>query len=1139
MGVVFSGLHPRSGRLVALKVLTDRGCLDPRYQRAFREEVRASAALDHPRVVSIYDVGRLSAPLRYSDPSYAAECPEGSPFLVMELVDGDPLGAWRGDLPWADLRHTALALLDALAHAHARGVIHRDLKPSNVLRLPRGEGFDLKLTDFGLAHPLDRDGRLSGALSRGGTPAYMAPEQIEGRWRDFGPWTDLYGLGCLIYAMAAGHSPFARRTARESQHAHLTLDAPPLVVEGAPPGFDVWVARLLEKHPARRFRCAADAAWALCALGGPRGPDIPWIPPRPPLGPAELMETRAAPGGAPSLSLAPSSSEAAPDRSQWFDAVSSVGAPPTSTEAPPIPEDWRAPGLEDGRWAPRPSGMGLGLFEQRATPLVGRDEVCDLLWSSLRLVDAFRGPRGLMLEGGSGVGKSTLARWLTLRAEALGAARALRASHSQSQGPFDGVAPMLARAHQCLGLSRPALVERLTERLPAWSLGGSPEALAGVMIGEAPGERGLSRQSRITDHLRRLAADRPLVIWLDDAQWGPEALALGLHLFDEAAKGRPIPALIIITVNTDRPPTGRAELLLRRWRGRPEVQRCGLAPLSEAMMGLLATEILGLEPRLAGELGARTRGNPLFAVQLVGDWVHRGLLESSDEGFKRAQDAPTELPDELHLLWMDRLRYALRVLPFDGWPVLERGATLGQIVDQGEWRRACAGARFGEEQFEILIGRLADEGLMAPADGQIGWRFIHPMLREALIRKAREEERLVAHHLACAQALAADRRPLTQGRRGTHLLAAGEAAQALRPLYSAALDRAIARDFDRAESFARLWRRAARQVRLRREDPRRGEGALLASRIARGRAQSQRSRWLVEATVEAARRHGWGEILARGLVERSWIVEREGRWPEAVIMLREAAQIASDLGLNGIQGAALRNQGAILMQRASGPEAAAALESALALYRGGRWPHGEALCHLELAQLHRLRGAVDEGARHRAAARARFETLKAHWGIAAVDVEAGQAHHMAGAIDEARRALAEAIERYQATQSEGQPVAELALAWLWVDAPRDPTEIEGARILFEQVEASFTASERQGRALSATLGRLAAGLGPEAGDRWDRLLRRALIALGDHHTLEIHHQLAMLRDRARAVGTPDQIEALDTLPDRWPPERDE
>src|SRR5262245_24170105 len=133
----------------------------------------------------------------------------GSPFLAMELANVGSLREHATPVDYPSVRHLLLQLLDALAHAHARGVLHRDVKPGNVLIFEDDLGRRaVKLADFGLAHALGRcpvDGELSATA---GTPTYMAPEQHQGAWREFGPWTDLYALGCTAFRLVQGRPPF-------------------------------------------------------------------------------------------------------------------------------------------------------------------------------------------------------------------------------------------------------------------------------------------------------------------------------------------------------------------------------------------------------------------------------------------------------------------------------------------------------------------------------------------------------------------------------------------------------------------------------------------------------------------------------------------------------------------------------------------------------------------------------------------------------------------------------------------------------------------------------------------------------------------------------------------------------------------
>ena len=212
MGEVWRARHMDQGVAVAIKVLTGERAREERFRRAFRAEVRAAAGLAHPNITRVLDYGEVPA----GQPEPFAP---GNPFLVLELVDGGALRGRCGRLSWQAIGWVLLALLDALSHAHARGVVHRDLKPENVLLSRRLA--TVKLTDFGLACPVELpvDGRVHGRFA--GTPGYMAPEQVEGRWRDHGPWTDLYGLGCLAFTLATGSPPFTGTGLLDVLNGHL------------------------------------------------------------------------------------------------------------------------------------------------------------------------------------------------------------------------------------------------------------------------------------------------------------------------------------------------------------------------------------------------------------------------------------------------------------------------------------------------------------------------------------------------------------------------------------------------------------------------------------------------------------------------------------------------------------------------------------------------------------------------------------------------------------------------------------------------------------------------------------------------------------------------------------------------------
>ena len=171
MGVVYSALDAKLGRRVAIKVLPPEMTADPDRRRRFLQEARSASALNHPNIVTVYEVDEH----------------EGTTFIAMELVDGEPLDRRlaRGALPAAEALEYAIQVADALAAAHAAGIVHRDIKPGNIVVAADGR---VKVLDFGLAKLVERapaDATLSAFATRPGaivgTAAYMSPEQAEGR----------------------------------------------------------------------------------------------------------------------------------------------------------------------------------------------------------------------------------------------------------------------------------------------------------------------------------------------------------------------------------------------------------------------------------------------------------------------------------------------------------------------------------------------------------------------------------------------------------------------------------------------------------------------------------------------------------------------------------------------------------------------------------------------------------------------------------------------------------------------------------------------------------------------------------------------------------------------------------------------
>jgi tetratricopeptide (TPR) repeat protein len=261
MGKVFRATDLELLRPVAVKILAERlgggssegggtregGSADHMRSR-FLREARAAAALNHPHIVAVYDVGE----------------DHGFPFFVMELVDGPNLG----QTPPHDLQQViefACQICAALEHAHINKIVHRDLKPANVLL----SGMTVKLADLGLALPA-HGSRISHAGTIVGTAAYMAPEQALGKPVD--GRADLYALGVLLYELTTGRLPFVGGDplATISQHLHAPVVPPRVLRPDLPRPIETVILRLLAKDPAQRFGTAAETATALrSALGEP------------------------------------------------------------------------------------------------------------------------------------------------------------------------------------------------------------------------------------------------------------------------------------------------------------------------------------------------------------------------------------------------------------------------------------------------------------------------------------------------------------------------------------------------------------------------------------------------------------------------------------------------------------------------------------------------------------------------------------------------------------------------------------------------------------------------------------------------------------------------------------------------------
>ena len=257
MGEVYRARDSRLGRDVAIKVLPASLSADSDRLRRFEQEARAAAALNHPNILAVFQMGTH----------------EGAPYLVSELLEGETLREQikRGRVAVRKAVVYGVQIARGLAAAHEKGIVHRDLKPENLFVTKDGR---VKILDFGLAKlthsagsenaPTQTEGTEAGVVM--GTVGYMSPEQVRGQATD--PRTDIFAFGAVLYEMLAGKRAFRKPTSPETMAAILNEDPPGISQFNAniPPALQRVVHRCLEKNPEQRFQSASDLAFALDAL---------------------------------------------------------------------------------------------------------------------------------------------------------------------------------------------------------------------------------------------------------------------------------------------------------------------------------------------------------------------------------------------------------------------------------------------------------------------------------------------------------------------------------------------------------------------------------------------------------------------------------------------------------------------------------------------------------------------------------------------------------------------------------------------------------------------------------------------------------------------------------------------------------
>ncbi|MFW5967999.1 MAG: AAA family ATPase, partial [Persicimonas sp.] len=669
------------------------------------------------------------------------------------------------------------------------------------------------------------------------------------------PWSDLYSLGCVAYELVCGDKLFEGSDLVEIYQEHFRPRHPRLSsVIDLPEGFQQWLDRMTAREVDDRFQTAADAARALADL------DDSEISVSAPPDASERRFSEVAPVLEPILE----------------DSASLVSTEEDEHVGPHLrrlPRRWPSPTL--GAHSIQIVGTGLGLYGLRSIPLVGRDRELDKMWRTFRTVARDEQDHILVVRGSQGCGKTRLVEWFTQRLEEFGAAAVLKATHSVTSGSSEGFSSMLERHFRTMGAS-----DREAERTIRREMGEEgfdtpyewhvmTQIMRPVLDDEADSSalriaRPSQRYAVLRRYLRKLAADKPVILWCDDVHWASDTLAFANFL--RRVHSDEIGAVFTILVATEEVLVERSSEreLLEELLECERVDEIALEPLDPRHHEKLVQELLLLEGDLSREVAHRTAGNPLFAVELIGDWVERGVLEVGQEGFVLSEGVDPVIPDHLHDVWVHRLEGLLAGFSFHAREALELAAALGQTVRMREWKGLCdlAGVRLDENLASELIARRFAQKT------EEGWSFAHSIVRESLERQAREEGRWVDHRRLCAtlmETLYDTSQPRIAERYGRYAKSAHQFERALAPLLLSVDGRRKEGDYRRAQQLVTAYLECLEGMAASDDDSRWCEGWLQRAHTHLSvREPREAHRWAQKAE-KLAEIHGWDELHAQSL----------------------------------------------------------------------------------------------------------------------------------------------------------------------------------------------------------------------------------------------------------------------------------
>jgi serine/threonine protein kinase/tetratricopeptide (TPR) repeat protein len=920
-------------RPVAMKLVAIDPEAPSKRRRAVRTEIRALASIDHPNVVPIFDFGEITHPVE--------DVPAGSVWIAMELAAAH-LGAIHH---WEGVRTALVHVLSGLARAHSVGVVHRDIKPANVLWYP--DTAEWKVGDFGIAAMAEV--QTGERVATAGTPSYMAPEQISGTWRDQGPWTDLYAVGCLAWQLTTGAPPFPGPSIPVVLRKHL-YELPPAFKPTIEVPRDVlgWMRRLLQKRPENRFMRAADALAALRAISG--------APIRarahPPSGPAAGGRTMELDDDLTRTMTAGPAGDA--DGWDWPDTNPSPIPPlPVPSEPPrdPLPREVDP-------------NTNLALHRLKRLPLVGRQAEQAAAWDALRETAEVRATRMLVLRGAGGCGKTRLGNWLCSRASELGVAQVFEASQGDHR-----LQRLAKRALRLGGLEGSALQARVTALMPD---------RADDVMALIKGRQDPQIYETLTALVTKLAAGRVAVVWLDDAADDPGLL----EWVDHARTLDLGPVLFVVAVaDSAEAPAGHV---------------VELGPLTDGDVSELLRQRLRLAPEVVGHVVDVAAGDPEVAIQLVDSWLRRDMLQPGPLGLTARGAHPLDVPDAVA---RRRSRHAwLHDLPGDTLESLVIASLIGPWVEDEVWERCCKAC--GTRPAWDFVERLLEARVATQQEG--GWAFTSGPARAALRDRLPDRWRQLA--LECGRVLDHQEQPELAGRL---MLAGGDGRAALPLLDAAARAHSVATRYRAALSALDAWDQAFEQSGGDTNTPRFARALSTRGYCLFKAGNFKASERVAAVLEERCRAHGWPE-LADALNMQAIAAAFRGDMTASLALAQEVLTI--DDAHRSARWEALEHIARAYSQQGQLLEAQMALERALATSRG---TERERDILVSIAGLHQMRGELDRALEILQQAQRIGLAFGGRWGDLNVRFELGVVLECMGRYPEARAQFEYLLDEYR------------------------------------------------------------------------------------------------------------------------------